>query len=183
MIPSKIVGIDYSMSSPGVCIYGPTFQESQLHYLTDQAKLVGRFNGNIHGHFHKLFKSQEQRFEQIMHWALQCIGEFSNTIVYLEDYSMGSKGRVFHIAECAGLLKYNLYKFDIPFVTVPPTVLKKFAFGKGNAKKEDMYTAFLRDTNIDIKKLLTPNRKLGSPETDIVDSYFLARYGASLLAK
>ena len=59
----------------------------------------------------------------------------------IEDYSFGSKGRVFNLAENCGLLKYMLFKKGYRFFTVPPTVVKKFATGKGNANKEAMVKA------------------------------------------
>ena len=31
-------------------------------------------------------------------------------VISIEDYSMGSRGRVFHIGENAGILKYRLWK-------------------------------------------------------------------------
>src|ERR1039458_47355 len=95
----------------------------------------------------------------------------------IEDYSFGSKGRVFNLAENMGLLKYKFWKYDMKFDLVPPTVLKKFATGKGNAKKEDMYENFVKETGVDLQEKLFPGRKLGNPVTDIVDSYYLMKWG------
>jgi hypothetical protein len=55
-------------------------------------------------------------------------------------------------------------------------VIKKFATGKGNATKDSMYEAYLKETGLDLIKILTPNCKLGSPITDIVDAWYLAKY-------
>lgn len=97
----------------------------------------------------------------------------------IEDYSMGSKGRVFHIAENCGILKHELYVNELPFDTVPPTTLKKFASGKGNASKEMMYESFLRETNIDIKNHINPKLKESdNPVSDVIDSFYLAKYCA-----
>ena len=91
---------------------------------------------------------------------------------------MGSKGKVFHIAENTGILKYTLYKNKVKYATVPPTVVKKFASGKGNSKKEQMYEAFIKETGTDLIKLLSYEKQLGNPITDIVDSFYLAKYGS-----
>jgi Holliday junction resolvasome RuvABC endonuclease subunit len=96
--------------------------------------------------------------------------------IMIEDYSFGSKGKVFNLAENCGILKYLLYKHNYIFHTVPPTVVKKFATGKGNATKEKMYEAFLSDTMVDLHNILLPNAKLASPITDVVDAWYLARY-------
>ncbi len=101
--------------------------------------------------------------------------------IFIEDYSYGSKGKVFNLAENAGLLKYKMWDVGYRFELVPPTVLKKFATGKGNADKEGMYEAFVSQTGVNLQKIMFPDRKtLASPVTDIVDSYWLSQYGYSL---
>ena len=97
-------------------------------------------------------------------------------IVLIEDYSFGSKGKVFNLAENCGILKYMLYKAEYKFFTVPPTVVKKYATGKGNATKEKMYETFLNETFIELHNIISPTTKLGSPTTDIVDAWYIARY-------
>jgi len=69
-----------------------------------------------------------------------------------------------------------LYKNGYKFFTVPPTVVKKYATGKGNATKEKMYEAFLNETFIDLHSIISPTTKLGSPTTDIVDAWYIAKY-------
>ena len=59
-------------------------------------------------------------------------------------------------------------------------VIKKYATGKGNANKEVMYEAFNAEllTPPDLKTILKPkSTKLTSPVTDIVDAYFIAKWG------
>ena len=60
---------------------------------------------------------------------------------------------------------------------IAPTALKKFAAGKGNADKCVMHAAFKEQTGIDLMVSMEKESKdCGSPVSDIVDSYFLARY-------
>ena len=99
-----------------------------------------------------------------------------DVVVLIEDYSFGSKGKVFNLAENCGILKYMLYKQGYKFFTVPPTVVKKYATGKGNATKEKMYDAFVAETGVDLHKIISPTTKLGSPTTDVVDAWYIARY-------
>ena len=96
----------------------------------------------------------------------------------MEDYSFGSKGKVFNIAEATGLFKHKLHQLGIELHTVPPTVIKKFATGKGNADKEMMYKAFVAQGNPELMKwYYDRDVKVGSPVSDIVDAYFVAKYG------
>ena len=60
---------------------------------------------------------------------------------------------------------------------MPPTVLKKFATGKGNSDKEKMHEAFVGQFGVDLRRAMTPlNTKVGNPVSDIVDAIFLCRY-------
>ena len=67
-------------------------------------------------------------------------------------------------------LKQNGFRYE----TIPPTVIKKFATGKGNSNKEAMLEAW--NAEPDTFELVQEN---GNPATDIVDSYFLCKYGAT----
>ena len=74
-----------------------------------------------------------------------------------------------------------MYKVKIPYQSVPPTVIKKYATGKGNANKDLMYEAFSDEllTPPDLKSALTPrSKKLTNPVTDIVDAYYIAKWGS-----
>ena len=84
------------------------------------------------------------------------------------------------VAENSGLLKHKMYRDNQEFISVPPTVIKKFATDKGNANKELMYNAFSEESNVpkDFQKTLRPkSTKLTNPTTDIVDSYWICKYG------
>ena len=98
--------------------------------------------------------------------------------IFIEGYSFGSKGQaIFQIAENCGILKYRLdYEKDFIYDTIVPSVVKKFASGKGNADKEKMYDSFKKETKIDLKKIFDME-KLNNPVTDIIDSYYIARCG------
>lgn len=173
-----VVGIDYSLTSPCVCVSrDKTFSNSFFYYLNDRKSVQGVCL-NIFGEEHEEYLTDQQRYENIAEWVLTILGNFRNEeiVILIEDYSYGSKGKVFHIAENCGILKYLLFKNGYRFFTVPPTVVKKYATGKGNATKEKMYEAFVAETGVDLHRIISPTTKLGSPTTDIVDAWYIARY-------
>jgi len=139
---------------------------------------------NIVGEEHKEYTSPIERFTQISTWAINKFNTLEYNLkdikVFIEGYSFGSKGRaVFQIAENCGILKYRLEYLNIPYETVVPSVVKKFATGKGNADKDTMYESFLEETKIDLKKIFDTD-KVGNPISDIVDSFYIAKTGNNL---
>lgn len=176
----RTIGIDYSLSSPCICIHdGAAFsiENCTFHFLTSTKKHEGvwRQNVRITGTLHPDHKTEEERYAAITCWALSLLLE--DDVVYMEGYSMGSTGRVFNIAENAGLLKHYLWKNKFKYSMVPPTVIKKFATGKGNANKEKLQEQFVTDTGVNIKQMLNMTEKQWNPSSDIIDSYYIAKYG------
>ena len=149
------IGIDYSMTSPAICIANG--DSLSFHYLTSVKKFEGKFSGNVYGYVYPDWTEPEERFHKISEWAISVIektcdpqwGLNTPMSVVIEGYSMGSKGKVFHIAENTGILKYKLWQKNITFVTPAPTSIKKFATGKGNADKSMMYESFLAKNGLD----------------------------------
>ena len=179
----RLAGIDYSLTSPCMCLSeGPGFNNARFFYLTSVKKATGSFlNNRIIGVSHLAYTAEQERYDDIAEFFLQRIPINPVPKIFIEDYSFGSKWRVFNLAENCGLLKYKFWDVGYSFSTVPPTVIKKFATGKGNANKEQMYDAFVAETGVDLVKALFPDRQLGNPITDIVDSYYLSQYGYSLI--
>ena len=172
----KIAAIDYSMTCPSVTTFsgGPfTFQNTQSYFRTNTGKYVGQF-GNIKGSQIQEYKSEMQRYINHAEWVLSIVKSCS--VVAIEGYSMGSRGKVFHIAENTAILKYLLHQNNIPLITVPPKRVKKPAC-KGNASKEEMYEAFVTQNKVDLKNILGYTaKKIASPIGDVVDSFFVCKY-------
>ena len=179
-----VVGIDYSMVSPGICVCrGDTFSfdRCEFHFLTSKKNLIGYNSNSIYGTEYPTFKSFEDRANEVSEWAVNIVGKAD--VVCIEGYAMAAKGLVFNIGEFTGLLKHKLWllRDRKPLCIVAPTSNKKFATGKGNADKEKMYEAFLEETGCDLKSLLTPKQKsgVGNPTSDLVDAYYLCKWGYS----
>ena len=185
MKKKKIAGIDYSLTSPAICVYKEEdggyfdFDRCVFHYLSNTEKqqqlAAGTGLKNLRAEPYPEWSSEEERHEKLATWAYNIVQGCEE--VFLEGYAFATSAQagVRSIAENTGLLKHKLWKDKIPFKTYPPTVIKKFATGKGNANKEKMYEAFTQETHRDL--MLEFNTKLNNPITDIVDSYYIAKYG------
>ena len=187
----KIAGIDYSLTSPAICVYKDEndrhfdFDGCVFHYLSNnekQRQLAARSGlENIRTEPYPEWKSEEERHEKLATWAYNIVQGCEE--VFLEGYAFATSAQagVRSIAENTGLLKHKMWKNKITFKTYPPTVIKKFATGKGNSNKEKMYEAFVGEllTPNDHKEQLTPkSKKIINPISDIVDSYFIVKAGA-----
>jgi Holliday junction resolvasome RuvABC endonuclease subunit len=177
LVKKTIVGIDYSLTSPAVCINIDGNAGLMFYYLTNRKKWIGNMSEDVVGYEHKEYKTPIHRFSQISDFVLDIVTNLINPIVYIEGYSFGSKGQgIFQIAENCGILKYRLQELKIPYETIVPSVVKKGATGKGNADKDMMYESFVKETKIDLKKIFDTD-KVGNPISDIADSYFIQKVG------
>ena len=179
--PKTIIGIDYSLNSPAICMADDDFDFNKctFHFLTSKKKHIGQFGKNIFGYEHKDYRTPIERFSNISSWAMDIIHKYKQDTakIFIEGYSFGSKGQaVFQIAENCGILKYRLQQMMIDYDTVVPSVVKKGATGKGNADKDMMYEFFSKETKTDLKKVFD-TQKVGNPISDIVDSYYIAKVG------
>ena len=178
---TKIVGIDYSLNSPAICVADTSFDfnKCQFYFLTSKKKHLGSMSKNITGYEHKEYKTPIERFKNLSDFIIHCLEKTSfEKTIFIEGYSFGSKGQaVFQIAENCGILKYRLdYEKGFRYDTIVPSVVKKYASGKGNADKEKMYESFVKETKVDLKKVFDM-QKLNNPVTDIIDSYYIAKVG------
>ena len=186
----KIAGIDYSLTSPAICVYKDEngghfdFDRCVFHYLSNNEKqqqlAAGTGLVNLRADSYPEWQSEEERHEKLSTWAYNIVQGCEE--VFLEGYAFATsvQAGVRSIAENTGLLKHKMWKNKLKFQTFPPTVIKKFATGKGNANKEVMYEAFKYEllTPNDLKEQLThKSKKLINPISDIVDSYFISKAG------
>jgi|6_EtaG_2_1085325.scaffolds.fasta_scaffold07433_7 Holliday junction resolvasome RuvABC endonuclease subunit len=178
-----VAGIDYSLTCPCVAIYNEMrepfcFENISFFFLTSRKTLEGRLLPNVFGGLLTKgeWSSEEHRYYIIANNIITAMGDANP--VYIEGYSMGSTGRVFNIAENTAVLKHLLWMKGINIASVPPTTVKKYATGKGNANKEKMYRSFSEETGTNLKEILQPKKEdPENPLSDIVDAYYILKYG------
>lgn len=178
------IGIDYSLTSPAMCLMTePRIEKCMFYFLTPHRKFTGNIENAI-GVEHTEYYSEQERYDNIAEFFISKIPTYPKLpSIFIEDYSFGSKGKVFNIAENCGLLKWKLWEIGLKFSTIPPTVIKKYATGKGNADKQKMYDAFVAETGKDFISSFSKNGKLDNPVTDLVDAFYIAKYGLEVESK
>ena len=174
-----IVGVDYSMSSPGIvkAELDENLEVVRMDYrgFCSVAKTAKLDTEHI-THFKKeQFDDNISRFVSLSKQSLEFIKSWGNPdYVALEDYAMGSNaGMNFTIGEATFVTKWGIYNTGCKFRLYSPTAAKKFATNRGKAKKEDMQKAYeeANETHIDLDHL--PINK--SPREDIVDAYWIMK--------
>lgn len=65
-------------------------------------------------------------------------------LVVIEGYAYGRANQAHQLGELGGVIRLALYDAGIPFVDVPPAVLKKYATGRGNAGKAEVLASAIR---------------------------------------
>lgn len=170
-------GIDYSMTSPAITIHdGNTWNISncKFYYLVPKEKQL--VESKIYkGTVYPIYSSDMQRFDNLATWVFDILDKNLVEKVFIEAYAYGASGRLFEIGENTGILKHMLWKRGSRYEVFPPTMVKKFATGKGNSNKTKMEEAFFSETGINIKQEL--NTKKENPSSDIIDSYYIAKMG------
>lgn len=174
-----MIGIDYSISSPAVYIGGGDFNSGKVLCFRPNRK-VDSISDRVIMNEYPEWNCKEERYFKLANTCLQFILENTDEKhVKLEGYAYGAVGNVFDIAEATSVLKQMLYHNGFTVEILEPKVVKKHATGKGTANKVAMYEKFVElgyriedsITGLDLRYMM---KKLPSPVTDIIDSYFIA---------
>ncbi len=151
----RILGLDLSLTGTGWCLWGSEYNHDEGLIDTDGMSDLTRMDHILTEIAAKVPPSENNE---------------NDTLVVMEDFSFASKGAaLFQIAGLAYIIRHWLWKNNIQFLLVPPTVLKKFVAGAGNVDKNIM--------------LLKTYKLWGEEFSDdnICDAYGLARIGRSIL--
>lgn len=115
------IGIDQSLTATGVCLLPTTGAPQVLQTLTMRHQKDG------------------DRLAAIWRALQPLIGQATHAA--MEGYAYNATGRVFELGEVGGLVKTLCTLAGVPYVVVPPLVLKKYATQHGGASKLAMVTA------------------------------------------
>lgn len=151
----KIVGLDLSLTSTGIATTTP---ESGV-----PSARVEKTSNKI---------SYPERYNKLLESILREVPEDKKVIFFIEGYSFGSFAKsssMSYLIELGGIIKFELWKRGLPYIIVPPSLLKKFITGKGNAKKEDIklhiYKKYGKEFSV----------------SDAADAYGLIEFGSAYL--
>jgi crossover junction endodeoxyribonuclease RuvC len=115
-LPGCVMGVDGSLTGTGIAAL---FGDHLVGETLSPKKITGV---NRLSWFRTVFKAK--------------IILYDPALIVFEGYGFASKfGHSHSLGELGGILKLAAFEFDRPFIIVPPTVLKKFTTGKGNAEK------------------------------------------------
>lgn len=122
--PSTVIGIDPSLNSTGIA-----------------ARRLGLAFANCVG-------SQGYKGLKRIAYVRDAISKYLDvyrpSLVAFEGYALGFRGKsntIFDLGELGGTLKLLILERGIDILLVPPTSLKLFATGKGNADKDQVSVA------------------------------------------
>lgn len=113
------------------------------------------------------------RIKKIIEDIEEFVSEYYPSVVCIEGLAFMAKNTtaLVQLSALNYMTRSMLNEYNIPFVIVAPTTLKKFVTGKGNSDKEVLMMMVYRDYN---EQLLDNN---------IVDAFALSLIGMSLLGK
>lgn len=156
---SSIMGIDQSFTSTGIVIQG---HDGHLTYMTIETKKTD----------HPLEKFH--RAIDISNQIVKLISDYDVTKVNIEGLAMGNiKGNANRdLASLQGVIVTHILEDTLAEVNVvTPTSLKKFATGKGNAKKEELFMALPPGVITEIEAYPKSRGRF-----DVTDAYWLCVY-------
>lgn len=128
------LGVDQSIRSSGLAVIEATGTYEPKHLGTIEPKKL----------------KDAPRLKFIRDALQEVVRTFPIKQAALEGYSIASVNRSFDLGEVGGLVRLCLLDNGIPFIVVPPTSLKLFVTGNGQASKEQMQRAVLAKWNQNI---------------------------------
>lgn len=123
----EICAVDPSLTGMGVMFMT---KDGQMEYAEFSSKPQKTLEGRL------------KRYNDLAGSVQRLIKYHVPKLCLIEGYAFGAKGAsVVSLGEFGGILRNSIVGISDVTIEVPPTVLKKFVTGKGNAKKLDVVSA------------------------------------------
>lgn len=119
--PPAVLALDLSLTGSGIALPDGTTDTIRTRSLTGAPRLAH------------------------VRWAIIAHLEgWQPALVAIEGYAFGRTNKAHHIGELGGVIRLMLHERGQAWTEVPPASVKKYATGKGNANKNDMLAASIR---------------------------------------
>lgn len=124
-----VVGVDQSLTSTGLAVI------DERGFVT-----IDRIRSKEKGH-----ERVEEILTRILAHCHDVTEEDGRVVVGIEGLSMGAKGSsVDKIFGLFHVITHRLWQLEIPYYVAPPSTVKLYATGKGNAGKDEVLSATIR---------------------------------------
>lgn len=130
-------------------------------YIDSKQELCGEI------YFPKL--SGMEKLDAIEEALTKVLTAYSPQLIVIEGYGFGNTFTLVPLVEIGTIVRRACYLMGIKYYDVPPTSLKKFVTGAGNAKKDQMMLLVYKRWGFDTKS------------NNVADAYGLARFGMVVL--
>lgn len=121
----NVVGLDLSLTATGVA--WPDGRTSTLALKTKGVERLDAFYDWASNHIDSVWPDGR-----------------TTALTVIEGYSYASKNQAHQAGELGGVVRLALHHAGVPFIDVPPTTVKLYATGKGNAHKDEVLAAAIR---------------------------------------
>jgi len=152
-IPMRVMGVDTSTKTGYVI-------------LDDEGDVV-----NVGVLQHKPEPNRFARYSKYSREIRELIDAYGVDLVIIEGYSFAGKFNNSLQYELGTCIRMMMWVNGFKFVEVPPTSLKKFVTGKGNAKKDLMLLAVYKRWDFDTE------------DDNEADAYGLAQFGRAIIGE
>lgn len=140
----KIMGLDLSLTSTGVAVF-------------DSASISTQVISSSH--------KAERRLQDLRDKIMGVVSKQKVDLCVVEGYAFGRPNVMAPMGELGGVVKLALYMDGIETLIIPPTRVKKFATGRGQAKKDEVRLSVYKRWGFEAKT------------NDEIDAYVLVRIG------
>ena len=179
-----LAGIDYSITSPAVCIHPnqENWEPSKCKFLF--FSILKKYkNGDIINDVFRVAKLQPTDIERTKRYGsnarlvVNFLTSYDVSNVAIEGYSFASQSsNLMQMGENGGILRYILNFVQIPYIEPPPSQIKSFATNNGRSDKIAMGEQFEKETGYDLRQIFNRKSYDSNPVSDIADAYFICKF-------